>query len=195
MTQTHAMGHCQRPWWKRPRVWFIGIAAVLALGIGIAVENPGKSALPYSTFLDQLEAGNVASVTVQGTEISGRFKHALDAAASSGNVQGEAFSIRVPDFGDPTLIPQLRKQHVIIEVTSRSTWAWLLGSLPWPMVIFVGVMLIAGLIRLVRGGKIQTGSAPSIPMNGPMGLVAGFFAKQQPSASPETRPGSEVKTG
>ena len=28
---THAMEHCQRPWWKRPPVWFIAIAAVLLL--------------------------------------------------------------------------------------------------------------------------------------------------------------------
>ena len=34
--------------------------------------------MPYSTFLDQLEAGNVASVTFQGTEIDGRLKRPLD---------------------------------------------------------------------------------------------------------------------
>lgn len=23
---THAMEHCERPWWERPPVWLIGIA-------------------------------------------------------------------------------------------------------------------------------------------------------------------------
>ena len=31
--------HCQRPLWKRPPFWFVVIAAVLALAIGIALEE------------------------------------------------------------------------------------------------------------------------------------------------------------
>lgn len=190
----HAMEHCSRPWWKRPPVWFLGIAVLLALIVGVTIERSGKSAsLPYTTFLDQLDAGNVASIKVQGTEISGHFKRPLD-AAGSGTAQGDTFSSRVPDFGDPNLISQLRKQHVAVEVTSPSAWAWLLGRVPWPMLIFVGVMLVAGLIRLIRGGKTQSGSA-SMPMHGPMGLIAGLFAKQQPTASPAGPHSGEMKSG
>ena len=63
---THAMEHCQRPWWKRPPVWFIATAVVLGLliGVGAEIESTGKSAaMPYGAFLDQLEAGNVASAS------------------------------------------------------------------------------------------------------------------------------------
>ena len=68
----HAMEQCRRPWWKRPRVWFIGTTLLIALLIGIAVERSGRSALlPYTTFPDQLDAGNVASITLQVTEIRG----------------------------------------------------------------------------------------------------------------------------
>jgi hypothetical protein len=52
---TQAMEHCHRPWWKRPPVWFIAIAVVLALviGIGTEIETTGKSAATaYSVFLD-----------------------------------------------------------------------------------------------------------------------------------------------
>ncbi len=45
---THAAEHCQRPWWMRPPVWFIAIAAVLLL-IVVAVEQTGKqAATPYA---------------------------------------------------------------------------------------------------------------------------------------------------
>jgi ATP-dependent Zn protease len=188
---THAMEHCQRPWWKRPPIWFIAIAVVLALVIGIAaeIETTGKAAATsYSVFLDQLEAGNVASVTIQGTEIRGRFKRPMDGA------QRDAFSTRAPDFGDPALIPELRKQHVAIDVSSPSPWTSVLARIPWPMLAFLGVVLVAALVRLLRGRKATSGSAgPTMPAHGMMGLVSGLFAKKDEAASPPARDNDEPK--
>jgi ATP-dependent Zn protease len=167
-------------------VWFIVIAAVLALVVGVFIEESGKRApMPYGAFLDQLEAGNVVSVTFRGTEINGRFKHALDSTPSSSTASQDIFRSRVPDFGDPTLIPELRKQHVIIDITSSSSWMQLFAGLPWPMLLFIGVALVAGVVRLVRGGKAQTGGAmPMHPMQGMVGLVSGLFGKQQAESPP-----------
>ena len=177
MTETPV--HCQRPLWKRPPFWFVIIAAMLALGIGIAMEESARRApMPYGTFLDQLEAGNIASVTFRGTQIDGSLKHALGNAASNDGAQGNTFRSHVPDFGDPGLMPALRKQHVVIDVAS-SSWTRLLAGLPWPMLLFIGIALVAGLIRFVRGGKAQTGSVmPTHPMQGIIGLVSGLFGKK-----------------
>lgn len=195
---THAMEHCDRPWWKRPPIWFIAIAAVITLLIVVVNETDGKPALtPYSTFLDQLEAGNVASVTFQGTEIHGRYKHPLDSADSApsgGTAQRDTFSSRVPDFGDPTLIPELRKRHVAVDVNPPSQWTSLLARIPWPMLLFVGVVMIAGLVRLLRGGKAQSGpAAPALPAHGMMGLVSALFAKKDEAAGPPTQDSDEPK--
>lgn len=190
----HSMEHCDRPWWKRPPVWFIAIAAALALIAVVYMEESGKRApIPYGIFLDQLDAGNVASVTIQGTEIDGRFKKPLDNKLLSGTTQQDTFHSRVPDFGDPTLIPELRKQHVVIDVKSPSQWMSLLGRIPWPILFIIGAMIIAGLIRLARGGKAQPGSAMSMhPMGGMIGLVSGLFGKQ-PVASPPSQDGDQPK--
>jgi ATP-dependent Zn protease len=179
------MEHCHRPWWKRPPVWFIVIAAVLLLGVAVMEQTGKRPAMPYGAFLDQVEADNVESVTFHGTEISGHFKHPLDNLPSSGAAQRDSFRSRVPDFGDPTLIPELRKQHVVIDITSPSAWTWLLGRVPWPMLIFVGAILVAGLVRLMRGGKAPSGAVgPVMPMHGMMGLVSGLFAKKDQTAPP-----------
>jgi ATP-dependent Zn protease len=182
--------------WKRPPFWFVIIAAMLALGIGVAMEESARRApMPYGTFLDQLEAGNIASVTFRGTQIDGSLKHALSDAASNGAVQKNTFRSHVPDFGDPTLLAELRKQHVVIDVAS-SSWTRLLAGLPWPMLLFIGIALVAGLIRLVRGGKAQSGSAmPTHPMQGMVGLVSGLFGKQQQDANPPTHDGGGPKSG
>ena len=122
MTDVHP--HCTRPWWMRPPVWLLGIVLVTRrLGIVEIIGRP--AATPYSTFLDQLDAGNVASITFRGTEIDGRFKRPLNVGISNGATQADTFRSRVPDFGDPSLIPELRKQHVAIDVISSS---WSPGS-------------------------------------------------------------------
>jgi ATP-dependent Zn protease len=186
----HAMEHCQRPWWKRPPVWLVAIAAVLLLVVTVIERTDQRAtAMLYSTFLDQLEAGNVASVSFKGTEIAGRLKRPLE-----NSPQSDSFRTHVPDFGDPALIPELRKQHAVIDVTSPSAWTWLLGRVPWPMLIFVGVILVAGFIRLVRRGKAQSAPAgPAMPMHGMMALVSGLFGKQPPAASSPMHEGDEPK--
>jgi ATP-dependent Zn protease len=192
---THAQEHCDRPWWKRPPVWFGAIAVVALLSV-VVIEQPGKpTQTPYSTFLDQLEAGNVASVSLQGTQIEGHYKHALSAAPSSGTSQRDVFSSRVPDFGDPALILELRKQHVVIDASSPSPWAALLAHLPWPMLLLVGALAIAGVARLLRGGKVQSGSAVStLPAHGIVGLVAGLFTKRNQTANPSPHDSDEPKS-
>lgn len=186
-----------RPLWRRvSKVWLlIGIAVVLALVIGVVIEEAGKTApMPYSAFLDQLEAGNVASVTFHGTEIDGLFKQPMDSALSGGTAPRDTFSSLVPDFGDPTLIPELRKQHVVIDVEPESSWTWLLSRIPWPILLFFGAMIVSGFVRLLRGRNSQSGSAVStLPVHGMMGLVSGLLKKPQQAATPPTPHGDEPK--
>ena len=187
-----AMEHCQRPWWKRPPVWFIGIVLVV-LGVVVVMERTSMQATtPYSTFLDHLEAGRIASVIFNGTEILGRFKTPSDNPPSGGSAQNDSIRSRVPDFGDPSLIAELRKQRVAIEVASPSAWTWLLGRLPWPMLIVVGAVLIAVVIRFLRGGKAPPGSAlPMPPAHGMIGFLAGFFAKPRQTMDSDRHGGDE----
>ena len=193
MTQAGSTQGSARPaWWRAARFWWlIAIAVVLALAVGAVIEKAGRSpAMPYGTFLDQLEAGNVASVTFQGTQIDGRLKHPPAKEPASSAAQDERFSSRVPDFGDPSLIPELRRQHVAIDVRSPSGWTALFAHLPWPMLAFVVLALVAALVRLVRGGKTGSGSGAAMhPGGGMIGILAAFFAKKRGA---EDAPGSEL---
>jgi hypothetical protein len=180
----------------RPPVWVLGLVLVALAAFGI-VEMIGRpAATPYGIFLDQLDAGNIASVTFQGTQVNGRFKHPIADASANGAASADSFRTQVPDIGDPTLLPELRRQHVAIDVVSSSNWTSWLGRLPFPMLLIVAVLLIAGVVRLVRGGKASTGlgSAASMhPMGGMIGLVSGLFAKQPQGASAAPPPSDEAQ--
>jgi cell division protease FtsH len=179
MTDT-AQFHCTRPWYMRPPLWLLGLVVVGLVVFGV-VDSLGRTApISYSNFLDQLDAGNVASVTFAGTEIDGRFKHAVADTASKGKAQ-ESFRSQVPAFGDPTLLPELRKEHVVINVVSASNWTAWLSRLPWPLVVFLVFILFAGAVRLVRGrhGPASGGMPMQPPM---MRMMSGLFGKESGAA-------------
>ena len=134
---------------------------------------------PYSQFLDQLEADNVASVTFRGTEMDVRLRHPLARESLAASGQPNTIISRVPDIGDPMLVAELRRQHVVIDVYAPSVWTSLVARVPWAMVLFIGAMMIAGVIKLLRGGRASPRSTTSkMPTFGMMGLIAGWFAKQ-----------------
>jgi ATP-dependent Zn protease len=197
MTQIAGLQHPhQSSWWRGATIWWlVGLALILAMLAVVVFEKAEKLELtPYSTFFDQLEAGNIASVTFQGTDINGTFKHPVNATPASTAAARDTFRSRVPDFGDSGLMLELRKQHVVINVGSPSQWTRLLASLPWPMLLFVGAALIAGLIRLLRGGRAQSGSTMATsPMQGMIGFVSGLFGKPK-AADPSTHDGGGPKT-
>jgi hypothetical protein len=149
--------------------------------IFVAVKATGRpTAMPYGALLDQVEAGNVASMTFDGTEVDGRFKHPLSDGLPTGTSRRDSFRSWVPDFGDPALIPELRKEHVAIDVRSHSQWASLLARLPWPMLAFVALILVVAVMRIVRGPN--AGSGPAMPMRpggGMIGLVSSLFGKKR----------------
>ncbi|HEY8692565.1 MAG TPA: ATP-dependent zinc metalloprotease FtsH [Chloroflexota bacterium] len=117
--------------------------------------------IPYSTFFDQLNAGNVSEVNVQGNALSGSLKTQLTYPEASTATQqkpsqtSDRFKTRIPDFGDATLLPALRSQTVTIDVNpvqGPSVWLVLLENLlPW--------VLLGGIFVFMsrRAGQAQQG--------------------------------------
>lgn len=186
----HLVNHPQsHPRLKRRALWAMVLLGVLGLiGLAIIEQVSRPAAISYGSFLDQLETGNVASVSFRGTEIEGRFRQAKAGAQ-------DAFRTRAPDFGDPSLIPELRHRQVAIDVVSSTSWLRLLGGIPLPMLFFIGAFLVAGVVRLVRGKKDQNGpTVPMHPMQGVMALLSGLFSTEKkastPSSQQDTRDGA-----
>src|SRR5689334_9944630 len=70
------------------RSWlnWILLAALIAWNVLLfwPQGQPASTAIPYSTFLSQVQAGNVRQVSVQGADIKGSFVQPVPAAVLSG---------------------------------------------------------------------------------------------------------------
>ena len=75
-----------------------------------------RVAIPYSpTFLAQVQAGNVATVTAQDAAIQGTLKHAIRYPARDKNARpATEFSTRVPEFADTKALDTLLQEKGVV---------------------------------------------------------------------------------
>jgi FtsH Extracellular len=159
-----AQSHQKRSWYKRPLVWIAFVIVAALVVFGAREVSGGPATIRYSDFLDQLDAGNIASVNFSGTRIDGHFKQPVAEKDVNNGAPLTVFRSQAPDFGDPTLLPELRKERVAIGVgssqllgTGAAAALGIVGAflLAKPMLLIIAAALIAGLFKVARGGKVD----------------------------------------
>jgi cell division protease FtsH len=152
-------------------VWWTIFAVLLAWNLltFLAPRGPATITLSYSQFLDQVNAGNVQSVTISGQAVEGRLKKAIPVpgatpvpAATPGQKTqppaSDRFSTTLPMTNDPALLPLLEKEGVDISAVDTSNGSWLITLLAnaLPLLLLVGLMLFMGR-QLQRGQQSALG--------------------------------------
>ena len=121
-----------------------GMIILLVLGLYNLFQNPssltGKTELPFSTFLSDIDKGNVTSVDIRGNEISGVYSN------------GKNFKTYAPNY--PNLVDKLNSKGVSIsagpkEEKGPSIWGILLSW--FPMLLLIGVWVF--FMRQMQGGR------------------------------------------
>jgi cell division protease FtsH len=130
---------------KNFAVWII-IALLLIALFNLFGGSPGRgpqTQIAYSEFLNQVEQGRVAEVTIQGSEISGTF---------SGD--SRQFSTYAPN--DPNLVQRLTDKNVTIKAApvDDNVHPFLSILLNWfPMLLLIGVWIFFMRQMQSGGGK------------------------------------------
>src|SRR5581483_2577878 len=145
-----------RPTRQPPRsllVWWLVLTSLLVWNVfAFWPKLTPEAEIPYSAFLGQVRAGNVAQVLIVGERITGRFKHPVTwppEAAAETQPKSEAakptsytaFRTAVPSVvGDPNLLRLLQAHHVGVDARP-ATAPWFVDLLSgWaPLLLLVGV--------------------------------------------------------
>jgi cell division protease FtsH len=150
-----------RPW------WMLALLVMAANYLLMRACSPEEAAItiPYSVFKQEVEAGNVVSVTGVGDSIHGKFKaevryppEAEPADAAASRALGAAktskeFVTRRPSFADPGLEARLEDKRVVIDAADSQGPSWLTALVGFGPT----VLLIAAFIWLSRRAAAAAG--------------------------------------
>lgn len=162
---------------RRRGAWWVAIAALLIWNVFMFWPRPSQQMnLPYSTFLTQVQAGTVSTVTISGDHITGTFTKPISAPneqpPGSGRRSG-AFATTFPaTLGDPTLLPLLAAHHVRLDATSAKT--------PWFVQLFVNWLPSLLLVAFF----VWTASTASRGASGMLGRFGRTNARRYASNAP-----------
>lgn len=154
----------QNPLRRSRIIWIILLILLVSWGWSIFrnTANAGTTAdINYSRFRQELESGNVASVTLSGEEIQGELQQPITVSTPSGGGEAETeeytrFITYVPSVGDDELLPLLQEQEVtIVTEPSQGTplWTILINVLP----IFFVLALFYFIYRQMRAQSSGSG--------------------------------------
>ena len=135
---------------QRPSLWaLLALLLILDWVLVLAYQPSARErvTVPYTYFTQQIQAGNVASVTAQGSAIQGTFRHAVTYPAqttsttangpSSGSQKSTTtpyFATQRPTFADDHLLTALGKEGAVVNAKPLQS-----GSNP--LLTFVGGVL------------------------------------------------------
>lgn len=160
----------KNPTAKKPQfgwIWWVFLVILLAWNVWVLwPQNRPEANIPYSLFVQQVMAGNVASVNLSGGQITGKFVKPITwtPPTSTPTVPGvqptptspgtySAFTTTFPEtVGDPQLMPLLQAHNITINVAPPpSPWIGLILSSGLPLVLLVMLMVWMG--RQVAGNQ------------------------------------------
>ena len=129
------------PFWRSRGFW-IYLVVLLVLNYIIStvfLSGPPRITVPYTTFLQQVQAGNIKDVSAQSNSLQGDFKKSI----SYGSASGTAFQTERPTFAQDDLVSELAKQGVTITATAPGSGSGLVNLLLsfGPTILLVGAFL------------------------------------------------------
>ena len=144
-------------YWKYIGTFLLVSALIYVWGGFFSSKAPARSTINYSQFMEQLNSGNIKSVSIQKDLLSGEL-----ITAASVTVPGEKkttqvkyFKTNLPSFQGEGLLSRLQDKKVIITIEppeQGSLWQLLIGILPWALIIGFWVLMMR------RNQQIQGGA-------------------------------------
>jgi cell division protease FtsH len=114
--------------------------------------------ISYSKFVEQLDAGNIKSVSIKKLVVTGVFNKdiGITIPGEVKTVTVKNFRTFLPLFQGEALLSKLEEKHVIITIEPEEErsllWQFVLGILPWALIIGVWIFLMRRTQQQMQGG-------------------------------------------
>ncbi|GIV80280.1 MAG: ATP-dependent zinc metalloprotease FtsH [Litorilinea sp.] len=156
--------------------WFWLILTLIALLLNFWLFIPHealRAELPYTAFLEQVKAGNVAQVEIKDQQVQGTFKEPILWAPDEQiePVEHMTFATTLPPVEDARLLPLLEAKGVAVTARAAGT--------PWP-----AMLLVNGLPLLLLVGLFYTSARQMRQAQGSIFDFAHSKARQYDPARP-----------
>ncbi len=150
------LGGIPGTYWRYIAVFFIVFAFLYAWSSFFSTGAPAQYTINYSQFMEQLNAGNIKSVSIKKLLVNGEFVKEvnIEFQGEKKPVNVKYFQTVLPSFQGEGLLSQLREKNVIITIESAEQGYFrqiLIGILPWALIIGFWVLMMR------RNQKIQGG--------------------------------------
>jgi cell division protease FtsH len=148
---------------KNPQ-WRVGIAVLLGLlfiyiwSQFLNLGSAGQYNISYSQFIEQLDAGNIKSVTIKNLVVNGELVKEINIqlTAEKKTTAVKKFQTFLPSFQGEGLIAKLEEKNVLINVEPSEKggilWQILIGILPWVLIIGVWIFIMKRAQQQIQGG-------------------------------------------
>jgi cell division protease FtsH len=140
----------------------------------VVPDGSDRVTIPYTTFKDQIQRGNVAEITTRGDAIQGTTRSPITWPPSGdGQKTSTRFDTRIPSFPDPGLEQLLEQQGVVINARPPDEGrGWLLTLLLsfGPGLLFFGLLMwMFSRAQRNQGGVFSIGRSKAKRYNAPEG--------------------------
>ncbi|RJQ16122.1 MAG: ATP-dependent metallopeptidase FtsH/Yme1/Tma family protein [Nitrospiraceae bacterium] len=145
------------PQWRLGIVMLSGFIILFLWSQFANVDNRKEYVISYSRFIEQLNAGNIHSVTIKNLEVKGEFREKINIKVPDVTEEQPAknFQTFLPSFQGEDLLKDLREKGAIINVEPSERlspfWQFIVGLLPWVLIIGIWVLVMRSAQR-IQGG-------------------------------------------
>lgn len=129
------------PQWRAAFIFLILMAFIVFQEHTVREKKPEQYPVTYSQFSEQLESGNIKSVTITNLQVAGEFTNPATLALSG---QKQATTVKhfltfLPSFQGDDIMKELRQRNVMVTVDppvkESVAWQFIMGILPWVIII------------------------------------------------------------
>ena len=141
------IGGLPSTFWRYILALAIASVVIFAWNSFFNLGAPQQYTINYSQFMEQLDAGNIKSVSIKKLLVDGELVKdvSIQLPVEKKPIQVKYFQTVLPAFQDETLLPELREKKVLITIESAEQGylsQFLIGILPWVLIIGFWVMMM-----------------------------------------------------